>query len=140
VFQECSVEWGAGIYCQGGAPTIIECKFVDNVAGDGSAIACDGSDATISGCLFYGNGGGVHGGGAICIGNGAEAVITNCTMCGNSASRGGAILCYGGASPTVENTIMAFNTDGGAVVCWPSGCDLTLICCDIYGNVGGGLG
>jgi hypothetical protein len=136
IFLDCSSEWGAGIYCQGGSPTIVNCIFAGNIAHEGGGIACDGSGAVIDGCIFYGNSCG-SAGGAICIGNGAQPKISNCTMCGNGAVVGGGMLCYGNALPIIENVIIAFSTEGGAINCWPTGCDLTITCCDFYGNVGG---
>jgi hypothetical protein len=47
----------------------------------------------------------------------------------------GGILIQGTAHPILENTIIASSITGGAVVCFSG--DITLTCCDIYGNGGG---
>ena len=38
---------------------------------------------------------------------------------------------------TFENCIIAFGTGGDAVRCWYEDTDLTVRCCDVYGNSGG---
>ena len=46
------------------------------------------------------------------------------------------MFCFDTSSVTLENTIVAFSTQGEGVIC-DSTADVTLICCDVYGNVGG---
>ena len=69
---------------------------------------------------------------------GSSPVITGCTFIGNRGDDCGGIACYGESQPVLDRTIIAGSTSGGAVFCQGSGsCTVTLLCCDIYGNVGG---
>ena len=60
------------------------------------------------------------------------AVISGCTFYGNSSGIG-----CSGCSPILENTIIAFSTEGGSVTCTGSPSSPALTCCDVYGNAGG---
>ena len=69
--------------------------------------------------------------------SGAQPALTYCTFSQNSASvGGGGIYCSNNGLVTLDNSIIAFSTQGEAV-----GCDIsssaTLTCCDVYGNAGG---
>jgi hypothetical protein len=62
--------------------------------------------------------------------------VINVTLTDNYADSGGGFYCEWDSEPTLYNTIIAFNTGGGAAACqyysYP-----VLVCCDVYGNVGG---
>jgi hypothetical protein len=90
--------------------TIEGCLFEDNVADEGGGIAC----------TIY-----------------SYPTIIGCTFVGNGAPTGAAVLCHEGGSPVIEQTVLAFSTQGPAVDCTGYFSDATLVCCDIYGNEGG---
>lgn len=72
-----------------------------------------------------------EGGGAAC--KTCDATIRNCTFYGNAAANGGGVYCSDGAVVTIENTIAAFSTAGGGVLC--DGASIpSFSCCDIFGN------
>ncbi len=63
--------------------------------------------------------------------------IYNNTICENDAPSGaGIFLTRADSHPTIDNTIIAFNTQGEAIVCDSDALPL-LRCCDFYGNAGG---
>jgi predicted outer membrane repeat protein len=76
-------------------------------------------------------------GGGIYCGEGASPDIRYVTVFGNTAGEGGGIYCTSGGSPVVANAIVAYNLDGGAFHITDPGCAPDLMCCDVYGNVGG---
>jgi len=72
-----------------------------------------------------------------CGGSGSIPDILGCTFAANAADDGGGVYVTG-ISLSMDRTIIAFNTEGGAVLCHPtSGGDPHLTCSDLYGNVGG---
>jgi predicted outer membrane repeat protein len=110
VLNNVATEDGGGMHCQEGGCNLVMCTFAWNSAG---------------GC-----------GGAVWAGS-SNSVLrsTNCTFVFNSASNGGGICCDE-MSNVIVSSIIAFSTLGEAIFCsYP--CDLTLTCCDIYGNAGG---
>ena len=130
---------GGGFACLSSRPTITNCIFSDNVAGTGGlgfggGVASGESAPTFNHCTFSGNSGGAlwcH------TGTGPyKPAITNCTFYGNSASYGGCIYLQNFLSGIpINNTIIAFSTQGEAVDCYSATAVLT--CCDVYGNAGG---
>jgi predicted outer membrane repeat protein len=63
--------------------------------------------------------------------------VTNCTFSGNSAGDGGGgIWCEYESWPRLQNTIIAFSTQGEAVYCDETSSP-ALTCCDIFGNASG---
>ena len=69
----------------------------------------------------------------------SEVVIGGCTFSGNSAAPdAGIVHIYQDAAIRIENTIMAFASQGIAITTradYPA--SITVTCCDIYGNEGG---
>jgi predicted outer membrane repeat protein len=152
--------FGGGLYCYDSWPQIIDNTFSENSADlDGGGIYCAyESSPYINGNIFIGNsadnGGGIHcfkawsrisnntfigntalhsGGGIYCyLGN---SIIANNTLIGNGAVVGGGIICVD-TSPTIENTIIVYSSQGEGISCAASG-NPTITCCDIYGNAGG---
>lgn len=133
---------GAGIYCNGASPTIINCKVVNCSAQTGGGMMfANGSTAIIDGCVIMNNdassAGGVDilnsspaftnciiqsnssnsDGAGVCINMNASASFTNCLFDGNSSSGdGGAVAAYNGSSTEYLNCIFANNSGvyGGA--------------------------
>jgi hypothetical protein len=102
----------------------------------GGAVICwEVSSPTIVGCTFAGNSGRLGGGGLFCSDMSSPA-ISSCTFCGNTTNAQGAGIAYEDYTLNIENTIIAFSTNGDAVHGdLPDA--LTFTCCDIYGNAGG---
>lgn len=126
---------GGGIFWEhDSSPTLTDCVFFDNSAGGGGAACCQESPAaTLTRCTFYQNSA-EWGGGLACEESCPRLV--NCTF---SHNRGeifaGGIFCFW-STAILENTIIAFSTEGEAVyVAEPE--IPTFTCCDIYGNAGG---
>jgi len=134
---------GGGLACVGfNRGNVTGSRFHQNSASRGGAICFYGIGRTnyaIEYCVISENvASGNDGGGGICLGDYAEVFATNCTLWGNSApsGRGGGISCHGSSLLELQNTIIAYSPQGGAAfnqsVSGPA-----LLCCDIYGNVGG---
>ena len=106
---------GGGMYNENGSPTVTNCTFSANWAGDGGGMYNNNSSPT----------------------------VTNCTFRGNDAINGGGIYSYNDSSPTVTNSIFSGNHAmcGGGLENWNS--DATLVNCTFSGNsadyYGGGI-
>jgi len=110
---------GAAYYgSQLGDATIESCSFVDNAAKFGAAIRNDGWDLLhISNSQFSGNVAVNRGGGL--YNSFSDAVLTNCTMTGNSAGINGGGIRNTGMSQahlTVSNCVLWGNTDADGMV------------------------
>ncbi len=101
---------------------------------DGGGVYCQGYEGRFVNCIIANNSCTVFGGGMYC--GSCSPTLSHCTFYGNSSlvARGGGICCSD-ASPTIDNTIIAFNTNGEGIFCVDSSPILT--CCDIFGNAGG---
>ncbi|MEE9442447.1 MAG: right-handed parallel beta-helix repeat-containing protein [candidate division Zixibacteria bacterium] len=102
---------------------------------NGGAIEIRSSSPTIRNCIFKNNTAPVSGG-AIRA-KGGDPVIENCTFYGNSSIVGGAIYVIAGASPPIRNCIIAFSTQGGAVLSSDGTSIPQISCTNIFGNSGG---
>lgn len=113
--------------------TIDRCLFVNNNASwNGGAVFLSYRGITnISNSTFVNNIAGKRGGAFV---GGFGGAITACTFFGNSAPDGGAISMWGD-DISIENTIIAFGAEGGAIHV-ENGCP-TITCTDIFGNAGG---
>lgn len=155
-------EQGGAIFCsEVSSPTFVDCIFRDNRAGDagGACFFGDHSSPGLTGCSFYDNAA-VAAGGAIYCGDSAP-LLTRCTFAQNVAAQGGGVqvdttpanqwlqvtaCTFYGQSPDavacrdarlqLQRTILVFGAGGPAVSC-AEGCELTVSCCDVYGNSGG---
>jgi hypothetical protein len=78
---------------------------------------------------------GEGGGGAVYCGSASPRLI-RCTLAGNAGTDGGGLISYGDCFPELEQTIIAFCTEGCAIYCNPGG-QPTLTCCNLYGNADG---
>ncbi len=128
---------GGGLSCGAGSPTLTHVTFSGNRACIGGGGMSSIGSPTIVNCTFVDNRVAALGGGAAIESVGGSAAIVNCTFVGNYAEDpvGGTIFC-GGSVVSLENTIIAFGTGGGAVSCVEGGSAL-LTCCDIFDNEGG---
>ncbi|MFC1572707.1 fibronectin type III domain-containing protein [Candidatus Eisenbacteria bacterium] len=129
---------GGAITCTSSSPTIRNCIFTSNSAGlNGGALCLPHSSPTIDGCTFWRNSAASYGG-AIYFDD-SQAQLTGCTFVGNTASSsplGGTIRLENSSPIDIQNSVIAFGGSGGAVSC-EGGETPILLCCDIYGNVGG---
>jgi predicted outer membrane repeat protein len=113
------------------------CDIVDCIVTGNTAISAGGihgaGDLSVRGCIVANNvataGGGMAFDGVI--------EVSGCTIVGNSGPQGGSGIAVGGGDHlSLANTIIAFGADGRSVMCHATS-DLSVTCCDIYGNQGG---
>ena len=119
---------GAGILCDGSAPLIVNCAFVNNVAtGDGGAANCLGtSDVAFHGCTFRGNM--AHQGGAVALVDDAISDFENCLFALNeSVLLAGGILSTGGLCSVFDCDFVGNSSGqgGGMVVGGPATCSVS---------------
>ena len=141
-FEGNSASYGAGLCCEDSAPSIKSCEFKSNRAdNDGGAMHfMDESHATVEDCQILDNSSEWSDGGGIYI-HGSAPSIKGCLFEGNSADRGGALMCVW-AWPTVENSTFSENTSrshGGAIACASSFSPI-FENCDILDNEAAGDG
>lgn len=115
-------------------PGIEGTVFEQNEASLGGGICIWDADGTVvRECTLWDNIG-YSSGGAIyaCI---AELELWNCSLVSNRAPTGGGVFAGTGCSVLIGSSLVAFGTEGEAVLCAEG--DATLACCDLYGNEGG---
>jgi hypothetical protein len=128
---------GGGAIILHGSPAFTNCIFSNNGSplASGGGIASIADTLTVEGCLFERNTG--HGGGLNF--KGGTASLVGCTFAANDGVGGaGGIHFDDTASVSLERCIIALSTYGAAVgenIVYPI--DITLACCDLYGNEGG---
>ncbi len=155
--------WGGGLNADSEQPPhLIGCAFSGNSAHHGGGIRLEWCPAVLTDCVFRDNtadaGGGIYtknglpvltrctieantarvGGGVACCGS---PTFDKCTIAENEAPDGAGVYCWrdewhGWADPVFDQTLVAFNTLGEGLLCAYSP-NITLTCCDIYGNEGG---
>ncbi len=146
IFAENSAYEGGGMYtswyCDA---TVSNCTFTGNTAaGSGGGLSVDLYMPELADCVFEGNTAAEHGGGMMIYifplrdEEPQSRVPSGCTFVGNSAGLSGGAVYVASTSygTALDNTIMAFNTGGGAADCFATS-SIDLDCCDVYGNVGG---
>ncbi|RRB07353.1 putative Ig domain-containing protein [Larkinella rosea] len=107
--------YGGGMYNDGSSPSLVNCLFVGNGAGNGGGIININCSPTLTNCLFKENFGGIGGG---MQNAGSSPNLTNCLFQNNSGSRG-----VGMANSSGSNAIL--------INCQFKG--------NLSGNIGGGL-
>jgi parallel beta-helix repeat protein len=96
---------GGAMYCSNfSSPTIRNCIFEGNGAGNGGAVYCAISSPTFINCIFTGNSAS-NGGGAIYFGYQSNGKLIHCTFSDNTAGMGQAIYCFY-SSPSIVNSIL----------------------------------
>jgi len=155
---------GGGMENYGCSPTIINCKFSQNMSNNGGGVVNVLSLPTFTGCIFIKNLANIAGGGIVnlnsspvmmenaFIGNSASfggamsnngqdmvshPTMVNCTFSGNYAQfNGGGIHNYVNASPTLTNCSFSQNEalDYGGAIDIEYGSILTLTNCILWGN------
>jgi len=125
---------GGGIYCSRSSPTFSGCVFSNNESAIGGALrVTDYSSVAIDECLLLGNHASDRGGGLQCYLS--DVAITSSTLVGNGAARGAALHTEAGATVAMQNSIIAFSTEGWTV--YPRDSGVTCECTDVYGNAYG---
>ncbi|MBI4832657.1 MAG: matrixin family metalloprotease [Candidatus Lindowbacteria bacterium] len=100
-----SGDYGGGIKCTGGSPTITNCIIRDNWASiHGGGICVYSGSPTITNCIITGNLTDGSGGGIYAVSGAASPTIKNCTISGNLATSGGGLYC--GSGFTMTNCIL----------------------------------
>jgi hypothetical protein len=141
-YNNVSLGFGGGIYCYS-APstlTIADNIFIGNSAGSGGGVYNWFGSPTITGNVFAGNSASMAGGG-ICSESGSPT-IRNCTLSENDGPttwqdlKGGAGIFLSYSDAVIENTIIAYSTQGSGIMCVTSSFP-TITCSNIYGNAGG---
>ena len=135
---------GAGLYCAGSSPQIVNCAFIDNNAtGHGGGIQCTfQSSPRIENCIFTNNNVMGHGAGISCM-DASSPRIEGCTFTGNATRcHGGAISIITGSAPEVIDCIFSANSamgEGGAISC-TSGASPSISGCRFDNNRTKGMG
>jgi hypothetical protein len=138
---------GAGLLVTGGAPRVLNCRFVDNNSyAGGGAIRILTSGTTpmeIVGCAFENNTADPsQPGGAIRVTGNSRFIVDRCTFSGNSAASGGAIYRPSGQDAWITNSIFvnntAFGPGGGAAI--EAGGRLHIVNCTVALNTTTGSG
>lgn len=137
--------WGAGINIASDSsdrrPTLIECRFVDNLAvGDGGAMHLGHANPTLIRCVFSGNS--AKRGGAIYSRSSGQPTAIQCVFVGNEATEYGGGVCqrYRSGPLLCAQCLFSGNRagiDGGAVHGGSVGAD-RLANCTFAGNVAAG--
>ena len=150
VFEENTGTHGGAIFLGGYGNSIAadSCTFVRNVSVSGACVHSEGSypssdtaSVDLSNCIFFDNT--AQDGGVVYIvdrdsSSASRLAITNSTLHGNAADRGGGIFYEGLVNVELDNSIIAFNNEGEAVYCPDTnGASPSVDCCDIYGNADG---
>ena len=102
---------GGAARVTGSEGQMINCRFVNNVAGNGGgALACAfGGSPSLSNCLFARNTSG-FGGGAILVARSSDIILINCTITANTVNGSGAALYFSSSAPYLSNCIVYGNT------------------------------
>ncbi|MHC4461958.1 MAG: right-handed parallel beta-helix repeat-containing protein, partial [Planctomycetota bacterium] len=135
-------EYGGGMFNTGASPTVTNCTFSDNTASRGGGMFNTNSSPTVTNCNFTGNSGYNYGGG-IFNRFSSSPTVTDCTFSDNTASRGGGMY-NDSSSPTVTDCNFTGNSGdnygGGMRNTFDSNSVVTN--CKFSGNtseVGGGM-
>ena len=127
---------GGGMYCGNTMLRLADVMFSDNSASAGGGMYCDYVDVGEFSNVTFCRNSAVSGGGMSCCG--PVGTLTNVTWSGNEAASGGAVH-WTALDPTysaITRSILAFSSQGEAIVCDGSSYPTITHCC-IYGNAGG---
>ncbi|MGA1979599.1 MAG: right-handed parallel beta-helix repeat-containing protein [Sedimentisphaerales bacterium] len=128
--------YGAGMYNSSGSPTVTNCIFSSNSAGEGGGMYnSSSSNPAITNCVISKNIAGDAGGAIYCYQSSPS--ISTCTITGNEAFYIGGIYCRE-SSPNITACIISNNIGSGIAADGP-GCYTTITDCTISGNSDGGI-
>jgi len=106
-----NAETGGGMLNIGSSPTIIDCIFTDNHAGDrGGGMYNHKGDPTVIASTFDGNTAVEMGGGMFNLR--ASPMVTECLFTQNSSNKGAGMRNYLNSHPIVINSIFSYNHAG----------------------------
>jgi hypothetical protein len=106
-----NAEVGGGMLNIGSSPTIIDCIFTDNHAGDrGGGMYNREGGPTVIASTFDGNSAVEMGGGMFNLQ--ASPMVTECIFTQNSSNKGAGMRNYLNSHPTVTNSIFSYNYAG----------------------------
>jgi hypothetical protein len=134
---------GGGVSINESDATFLDCEFVDNESEmDAGAVNLTHAAAVFERTIFRGNESRFWGGALMNQGYAGTTHLLGCTLVGNrtALSWGGAIFTCGEATPIIENCIVAFNDGDAAINAYDATSLPTVICCDVFGNIGGDYG
>ncbi len=121
LFQEnIALANGAGVWGRYTTMKLSNTTFFRNSAETAGGVFCRHGAVTLEHCTFLENRTTIHGGALALAGDGgiaASAHLTNCTLCGNSAVWGGAILHYFDCVTTLDHCIV-WNNHSGSFRVW----------------------
>jgi hypothetical protein len=126
---------GGGVLVRDGQVTLADCLLAYNTAtsSGGGVIASNEARVTLNRCLLHDNSVG-----AVILrasaGHTGTLMLASCTIAGNPST---GLIVDGDVDAIVENTIIAFNDPGEAVLCADVSSTVTLSCSDLFGNAGG---
>ena len=105
--------FGGGLGLEQSASSITSCTFTENTASWGSGLAITESTASVSQCTFSENTAEVYGGAILNINSPSN--LNDCLFFNNHAERGGGIYCYE-STPSITNCSFTGNSSlyGGA--------------------------
>ena len=137
------VRRGGGFGCwNGSSPRIVGCVISGNSADYGGGVYAEGSYPILENCIVENNTAENYGGG-VCCRDGADMVITDCVIRGNTAGWGGGIYTDD-SDPLIKDTTVACNdadAAGGGIGCWNYSL-ATMENLDVFSNTatfGGGI-
>lgn len=126
-FEANAALFGGAVAIRGGAPTFIDCRFIDNRASQqGGALFVEAGAVTVQGGTLRSNRAAVGGntpgrGGALCVAAGGTANVTGATFDSNRAhlsGRGGAVAALSGSVGTaLVDSHFVYNTT--SLFSWP---------------------
>ena len=126
---------GGGMYNGSSSPTVANCTFSGNSAGDGGGGMYNySSSPTVTNCVFSENSVEDLGGGGM-YNEASSPTVSNCSFSGNTSSNGGGMY-NSFSSPTVTDCTFSGNTEGGMKNYNSSP---TVSGCTFSGNSGSGM-
>ncbi len=130
-------EKGGGIGLLNSSLSADECRLEHNTSSTfgGGIQAESGAAVELSDCLLAGNHA-TYLGGAIQIHTSSPLTMTGCTLVENASLTGGGVGVDDSAPMLIENSIIAFGTEGPAVTC-TGATPPEVRCSDVFGNAGG---
>jgi len=129
------LSFGAGMYIDGGSPTIIACTFRRNkVTRTGGGMYVRQGSPTVLNSTFVGNSADFDG--AAIRNETSTTAITNCTFVGNHADFDGGAIYNVGADPVVTNCSFTENRSGrgGGAMYSTQGGLATMVNCAVWNN------
>jgi hypothetical protein len=131
------IGYGAGMYNQGGSPTVTNCTFRENSTNNkgGGMFNSSHSRPALTNCSFSRNAAGIDGGGMYNSSH-SSPVLTNCSFSGNAASTDGGGMYNSRVNSTMFNCNFNSNSagdDGGGMYNKENN-NLKLTSCSFSGN------